>query len=178
LPPRPDREADVTDRHVPSTGLGDSENDPAAGDDPTELSAMPLDFTAFRELHHPRYLSYARVWFHEPAQAAAIVELAFRALAGVWREVLGSPNPAAAAWQILRTTVAEQIAHRDGPDDHATAREWNLPEQRRAALDEDLAILHYVVGLATPEIADVVGGDSASIASQLRHAFRHEAADW
>lgn len=49
--------------------------------------------------------------------------------------------------------------------------------QRVAAADEDLAILHYVVGLATPEIADVVGTDTASVASQLRHALR-AAADW
>jgi DNA-directed RNA polymerase specialized sigma24 family protein len=171
----------VTDRHVSSAGLGGPDG---PGGDPSrldsgELSAMPLEFTAFRELHHPRYLSYARVWFHEPAQAAAIVEQAFRALAGVWREVLGSPNPAAAAWQILRTTVAEQITHRDGAAGRTAAGQRpDLPEQRSAAMDEDLAILHYVVGLATPEIADVVGSDSASIASQLRHAFRHEAADW
>ncbi|GAA2241607.1 MULTISPECIES: RNA polymerase sigma factor [Kitasatospora] len=166
----------MTDRHVPSTGLGSPDGSTEL--DSSELSAMPLEFAAFRELHHPRYLSYARVWFHEPAQAAAIVEQAFRALAGVWREVLGSPNPAAAAWQILRTTVAEQIAHRDGPAGRTASERPDLPEQRSAAMDEDLAILHYVVGLATPEIADVVGSDSASIASQLRHAFRHEAADW
>jgi len=149
----------VTDRHVPATGLGGSGS-------PVELSAMPLEFTAFRELHNPRYLSYARVWFHEPAEAAETVELAFGALAAVWPEVLGSPNPTAAAWQILRSTVAERL----NPS--------GVPAPRAAAKDEDLAILHYVVGLATPEIADVVGADTASIASQLRHALRREPSEW
>ncbi|MFB7663731.1 hypothetical protein ACFC1R_07215 [Kitasatospora sp. NPDC056138] len=168
----------MTDRHVPSAGLGSSDSNPTGRADFLELSSMPLEFTAFRELHHPRYLSYARVWFHEPVRSAEIVELAFRALAGVWPEVLGSSNPAAAAWQILRTTVSEQIEHRDGATDHVLPGQQRLPEQRSAAMDEDLAILHYVVGLATPEIADVVGADTASIASQLRHALRHEPAEW
>ncbi|MER5867729.1 hypothetical protein [Kitasatospora sp. NPDC002040] len=127
--------------------------------------ASSVEFIAFRELHHPRYLSYARVWFREAAQAAAVVEDAFAAMAAAWPEILGSPNPTAAAWRILRATVT-------GRFDPA-----RVPVQRVTAADEDLAILHYVVGLATPEIADVVGTDTANVASQLRHALR-EAADW
>ncbi|MDH6126650.1 hypothetical protein [Kitasatospora sp. GP82] len=171
----------MTDSHVPSTGLGNSDEARAIGYDLGELSAMPLEFTAFRELHHPRYLSYARVWFRDRDHAAEIVELAFRALATVWPKVLSSPNPAAEAWQILRTIVSERIENpdspmsADGPDGRITS---GVPEQRPAAMEEDLAILHYVVGLATPEIADVVGADTASIASQLRHALRHEPAEW
>ncbi|GAA2144005.1 hypothetical protein GCM10009760_31010 [Kitasatospora kazusensis] len=146
----------MTNRHIPSGGPADA----------AEPALLSLEFTAFRELHHPRYLSYARVWFAEPGSAAEAVELAFKALAAVWSEILGSPNPTAAAWQILRGTVAERITApgRAGP--------------RAGAADEDLAILHYVVGLATPEIADVVGTDTASVASQLRHALRRETADW
>ncbi|GAA3054209.1 hypothetical protein GCM10020229_77400 [Kitasatospora albolonga] len=125
-----------------------------------------VEFAAFRELHHPRYLSYARVWFRDAAQAAAVVEEAFGALAAAWPELLGSPNPTADAWRILRATVAER------------GDEARVPPQRPTATpDEDLAILHYVVGLATPEIADVVGADHANVASQLRHALR-AAADW
>ncbi|MDH6577136.1 hypothetical protein [Kitasatospora sp. MAP5-34] len=145
----------MTGRHIPAADLAGTPG-PAS---------MSLEFTAFRELHHPRYLSYARVWFPDPASAADVVELAFKALATVWPEILGSPNPAAAAWQILRGTVAERIA----PPGTSTPR---------TAADEDLAILHYVVGLATPEIADVMGADTASVASQLRHALRRETADW
>ncbi len=140
----------MTDRHIPAA----------------DLVSTSLEFTAFRELHHPRYLSYTRVWFPNSALATETVELAFKALAAVWPEILGSPNPTAAAWQILRGTVAEQIA----PPGAA--------EPRTTPADEDLAILHYVVGLATPEIADVVGADTASVASQLRHALRRETADW
>ncbi|GJF30151.1 hypothetical protein KNE206_28510 [Kitasatospora sp. NE20-6] len=129
---------------------------------------MPLEFTAFCELHRPRYLSYARVWFHDPARAGRVVDQAFHALADVWPEVLGSPNPAAIAWQILRSTVAECDRPRPEP----------IVEHRPAPADEDLAILHYVVGLAAPEIADVVGAEAASVAGQLRHALRGMPQEW
>ncbi|BFV59099.1 hypothetical protein KCMC57_up42030 [Kitasatospora sp. CMC57] len=124
-----------------------------------------VEFIAFRELHHPRYLSYARVWFRESGLAASVVEEAFAAMAASWAEILGSPNPTAAAWRILRATVSSRF-------DPA-----RVPTQRITAADEDLAILHYVVGLATPEIADTVGTDTANVASQLRHALR-DVADW
>ncbi|GAA2745453.1 hypothetical protein GCM10010440_33300 [Kitasatospora cinereorecta] len=127
---------------------------------------MPVEFTAFCELHRPRYLSYARVWFREPGEAAEVVRLALHALAEVWPEVLGSPNPAAAAWEILRATVADR---------HTPAAPAGI---RPGSADEDLAILHYVVGLATPEIADVVGGDTANIVSQLRHSRRPGGREW
>lgn len=131
------------------------------------VSVVSLEFAAFCELHHPRYLSYARVWFDEPTRAAAVVKLALDEMATVWPELLGSPNPAAAAWQILRGTVAQ-----------AVSGQATLRGDRPVPADEDLAILHYVLGLATPEIADVVGADRASIASQLRRALRQEATGW
>ncbi|WP_030271879.1 hypothetical protein [Streptomyces sp. NRRL B-24484] len=129
---------------------------------------MPLEFTAFCELHRPRYLSYARVWFHDPSAAGRVVDHAFRTLAQVWPEVLGSSNPTAIAWQILRSTVAECERPNSEP----------LAEHRPAPADEDLAILHYVVGLAAPEIADVVGAETASVAGQLRHALRRMPQEW
>ncbi len=129
--------------------------------------ASSVEFIAFRELHHPRYLSYARVWFREGGLAASVVEEAFGAMAAGWAEILGSPNPTAAAWRILRATVAARFDPTRVP----------AQAQRVSTADEDLAILHYVVGLATPEIADVVGTDTANVASQLRHALR-AAADW
>ncbi|MEV4558960.1 hypothetical protein AB0K51_18495 [Kitasatospora sp. NPDC049285] len=149
----------MTDRHIPAA-------DSASVDWSTELPHVSVEFAAFCELHEPRYLSYARVWFREPGAAHRVVRLALHALAAVWPTVLESPNPAAAAWQILRDTVTEQHALVGGED------------LRPGGDDEDLAILHYVVGLATPEIADVVGGDTANITSQLRHTHRRRTADW
>ncbi|GLW54932.1 hypothetical protein [Kitasatospora phosalacinea] len=128
---------------------------------------MSVEFAAFCELHEPRYQSYARVWFQEPGAAHRVVRLALHTIASVWPTVLESPNPAAEAWQILRDTVTEQ---------HGTAEPAGLRPDVDG--DEDLAILHYVVGLATPEIADVVGGDTASITSQLRQTHRRRATDW
>ncbi|MFE7587756.1 hypothetical protein ACFU6K_00030 [Kitasatospora sp. NPDC057512] len=123
---------------------------------PLDLSDMPPEFTAFCELHRPRYLSYARVRFHEPAVAGRIVDRAFCTLAEVWPEVLGSSNPTAMAWQILRRTVAEW----DQPNSEP------LTEHRPTAADEDLASLHYVMGLTAPEITDAVGTETASVAGQ------------
>ncbi|BAJ28648.1 MULTISPECIES: hypothetical protein [Kitasatospora] len=129
---------------------------------------MSVEFAAFCELHEPRYQSYARVWFPEHGAAHRVVRLALHAIAEVWPTVLESSNPAAEAWQILRDTVTAEHA--------AEAGETGLrPDVDR---DEDLAILHYVVGLATPEIADVMGGDTANITSQLRQTHRRRATDW
>ncbi|MFJ5234287.1 hypothetical protein ACIQBJ_30835 [Kitasatospora sp. NPDC088391] len=149
----------MTDRHVPAAGS-------AFTDLSAELPYVSVEFAAFCELHEPRYRSYARVWFQEPGAAHRVVRLALHALARVWPTVLESPNPAAAAWQILRDTVTEQ---------HAAAGADSLHPEVDA--EEDLAILHYVVGLATPEIADVVGGDTANITSQLRQTHRRRTTD-
>ncbi|OKJ06105.1 hypothetical protein [Kitasatospora sp. CB01950] len=150
----------MTDRHIPAAGS-------AFADRSTELPRVSVEFAAFCELHEPRYRSYARVWFQEPAAADQVVRLALCELAEVWPAVLESPNPAAAAWQILRDTVTAQ---------HALAGAEELRPDVDA--EEDLAILHYVVGLATPEIADVVGVDTARITSRLRQTHRRRATDW
>lgn len=129
---------------------------------------MPVEYAAFCELHRPRYLSYARVWLPDADEAAASVQEAFCEVAVQWRELLISPNPAAEAWLILRSTVAERL--RDDP---------GAPRPRESGpADEDLAILHYVVGLAAPEIADVMGSDTANVAGRLRRAMLQEPADW
>ncbi|WP_045695836.1 hypothetical protein [Streptomyces rubellomurinus] len=148
----------MTNRHASSAGPA-----PEAG--PGEPEDVPLEFAAFCELHRPRYLSYARVWLTEHSAAAAAVQQAFAEIAVHWRELLGSSNPTALAWQILRGTVAEH-----------TRRE--PPEPDRHPADDDLAILHYVVGLAAPEIADVIGTDTASVAGRLRRTMLREASGW
>ncbi|MEU3573314.1 hypothetical protein AB0E96_33540 [Kitasatospora sp. NPDC036755] len=132
---------------------------------PGEPADVPLEFTAFCELHRPRYLSYAHVWLTEHSAAAAAVQQAFAEIAVHWRELMGSSNPTAHAWEILRGTVA----------DH-TRRVTADPDRHPA--DDDLAILHYVVGLAAPEIADVIGTDAASVAGRLRRTMLREASGW
>ncbi|MER6399169.1 MULTISPECIES: sigma factor [unclassified Kitasatospora] len=144
----------MTNRH-------DSTAEPPPGLD--EPPAVPLEFAAFCELHRPRYLSYARVWLPDQTEAAGAVQQAFAEIAVHWRELLGSSNPTAHAWQILRGTVGDHT-RRPGPD--------------HPAADDDLAILHYVVGLAAPEIADVIGTDTASVAGRLRRTMLREASGW
>lgn len=168
---------------------------------------VPLEFAAFCELHRPRYLSYARVWLNEHSAAATAVQQAFAEIAVQWRELLGSSNPTARAWQILRGTVAEHSTRRtaanpDGPGDTdglgelgalagqedlreaavrrdpTVLRRVDAAEHDRRPVDDDLAILHYVVGLAAPEIADVIGTDTASVAGRLRRTMLREATGW
>ncbi|MFI6446139.1 RNA polymerase sigma factor [Kitasatospora sp. NPDC050543] len=144
----------------------------AAGAGPGAASGepfnVPLEFAAFCELHRPRYLSYARVWIPDPDDAAAAVQLAFGQLAVRWRELLGSSNPTAHAWYILRSIVADRLLS-----------EPEVPQARVATpADEDLAILHYVVGLAAPEIADVVGTDTANVAGRLRRSMLQDPGGW
>lgn len=130
---------------------------------PGEPPDVPLEFAAFCELHRPRYLSYARVRLSDQAGAASAVQQAFAEIAVQWRELLGSSNPTARAWQILRETVVEH-SRRHGEPGHAA--------------DDDLAVLHYVIGLAAPEIADVIGTDTASVAGRLRRTMLREASGW
>ncbi|MFD4656519.1 hypothetical protein ACFWP2_12915 [Kitasatospora sp. NPDC058444] len=146
----------MTNRH-------ESSAEPPPG--PGEPADVPLEFTAFCELHRPRYLSYAHVWLTEHSAAAVAVQQAFAEIAVHWRELMGSSNPTAHAWEILRGTVA------------AHTRQVT-PDPDRHPADDDLAILHYVVGLAAPEIADVIGTDAASVAGRLRRTMLREASGW
>ncbi|MBD0692279.1 hypothetical protein [Streptomyces sp. CBMA123] len=147
----------MTNRHTSAAGP------PPRADEPEDV---PLEFAAFCELHRPRYLSYARVWLTEHADAAIAVQQAFAEIAVQWRELLTSPNPTALSWQILRGTVAEHT------------RQAAAAETDHHPADDDLAILHYVVGLAAPEIADVIGTDTASVAGRLRRTMLREASGW
>ncbi|MGW6916041.1 RNA polymerase sigma factor [Kitasatospora sp. NPDC054939] len=153
----------MTNRHDST-----AEPPPRSGE-PTEVLLgpdVPLEFAAFCELHRPRYLSYARVRLPDPADAARAVQTAFAEIAVHWRDLLGSSNPTARAWRILRDTVVERAQR-------------SLDSARAAhPADDDLAILHYVVGLAAPEIADVIGTDTASVAGRLRRTMLHEASGW
>ncbi|MFB6890594.1 RNA polymerase sigma factor [Kitasatospora sp. NPDC056327] len=154
----------MTQRH-------DSTAEPPPG--PGEPPDLPLEFAAFCELHRPRYLSYARVWLPDPERAAGAVQQAFAEIAVHWRELLGSSNPTAHAWQILRSTVEEHTRDSGLPSGRPEAR-----ERPGRPVDDDLAILHYVVGLAAPEIADVIGTDTASVAGRLRRTMLREASGW
>ncbi|MFF7455152.1 RNA polymerase sigma factor [Kitasatospora sp. NPDC008115] len=141
--------------------------------------AVPLEFAAFCELHRPRYLSYARVWLPDPDRAAGAVQQAFAEIAVQWRELLGSSNPTAHAWQILRDTVGDHT-RQSGPSAGRPGAQERPHTQDRPGrpADDDLAILHYVVGLAAPEIADVIGTDTASVAGRLRRTMLREASGW
>ncbi|GAA1383726.1 hypothetical protein GCM10009639_04350 [Kitasatospora putterlickiae] len=147
--------------------------------------AVPLEFAAFCELHRPRYLSYARVWLPDPDRAAGAVQQAFAEIAVQWRELLGSSNPTAHAWQILRDTVGYHTRQSGPPSGRPETQDRPEAQDRPNAqdrpgrpADDDLAILHYVVGLAAPEIADVIGTDTASVAGRLRRTMLREASGW
>jgi DNA-directed RNA polymerase specialized sigma24 family protein len=156
----------MTTRHTSPAGPPEEQGTPRAV--PLE-PAVPVEYAAFCELHRPRYLSYARVWLPDAEEAADSVQEAFCEVAVHWRELLVSRNPAAEAWHILRSTVAARLP----------AEPSGAPRPRESGpADEDLAILHYVVGLAAPEIADVVGSDTANVAGRLRRALLQEPADW
>ena len=139
---------------------------------------MPVEYAAFCELHRPRYLSYARVWLPDADEAAASVQEALCEVAAHWRELLVSSNPTAQAWHILRTTVSARL--HTGSAAAGSRPAGPAPSDSRPAgpQDEDLAILHYVVGLAAPEIADVVGSDTANVAGRLRRAVLQDPAAW
>lgn len=120
----------------------------------------PLDYLAFRQLHHDPYLKYAshRLTSRDAAQQA--VDAAFSELAAQWLTALRSPSPAAVAWSLLQHAVANAPSRTDTPP-HA------LPSQQ-----SDAVLLHRRLGLTVEEAAALMGIDRAALITHLALARR------
>lgn len=140
--------------------------------------ALPVDFTAFCELHHTHYTCYARLRLHAAAADHA-VQATFGDLAVQWARVLRCPNPAAWAWNALKARITEALpAARSTPTDlsepHPPAHR-DLVEELRTHLPDhlaDIVALHCAVHLTTAQVADIIGTDPVTVAYHLRTAER------
>ncbi|MFJ8444034.1 sigma-70 family RNA polymerase sigma factor [Kitasatospora griseola] len=90
-----------------------NDNDPAEiFDDATPL--VSIEFDAFYEMYHQRYLDYARAQLSlsEPEQIQDLVEDVFAGLGMDWDRILQRPNPAGYAWGVLRYMVEQEHRQR------------------------------------------------------------------
>ncbi|MFB7382888.1 RNA polymerase sigma factor [Kitasatospora purpeofusca] len=75
---------------------------------------VSIEFDAFFEHYHQRYLDYARaqLTLSEPEQVQDLVEDVFAHLGADWDQVLTRPNPVGHAWGLLRFAVENERRRR------------------------------------------------------------------
>lgn len=146
--------------------------------------AMPIAFTAFCELHHDRYLRYARLRITDPRAAEHAVQATFGDLALHWPHILRSANLTAYAWSVLKLRITETLRACHG---HAKDRDQVVADEPasqairrvRVQLPEnqaDIAALHYLLHLSPTEIAQIIGADRDTVNYHLSKT-RHELPD-
>lgn len=151
----------------------------AAGDYTTAQSgpgrppvvALPLDYSAFCQLHQDQYRAYAHSRLGSMRLAERAVADALGDLAVNWHQALASSAPAAVAWDLLGARVR---AARRSPavPSHADTLHRLLP-----ALQADTALLKYRMMLTTSQSACLLGLDTSVVAGALaaaRRALRNE----
>lgn len=112
-----------------------------------ERSAVTA-FAAFRERHYEPYLQYAALRIGQYGVAERAVAAAFTELAVSWTVVLGSPGPAAVAWDILHDHIGQALNERFCP----------RPSTRPArSLHLEAQVLHRRLQLSSERVAEVLG---------------------
>ncbi|MEU3495320.1 sigma factor-like helix-turn-helix DNA-binding protein [Kitasatospora cineracea] len=113
------------------------------------IPLVTIEFDAFFELYHQRYLDYARaqLTLSEPEDVQEVVETVFAGLGEDWERILQHPNPAAHAWGALRYLV--EVEHRRrGEVLHLVEKavfveaERNLFRSMFGALEDNLGLLN------------------------------------
>ncbi|WP_175409998.1 sigma-70 family RNA polymerase sigma factor [Streptomyces sp. TRM64462] len=154
--------------------------------------SLPLEFSAFRELHQPHYTAYAGAFLRGRALTERTVDDVFLLLM-LWDEALASENPERFAWQVLRGTVLER-APKDGDGHPALADAAFDTVALRSSLDPvgqleesmalfravsrlpprqmDVTVLLHLRGLDEGQAADELGISRAAVRSTARHARR------
>ncbi|MGW1278878.1 sigma-70 family RNA polymerase sigma factor [Streptomyces tsukubensis] len=154
---------------------------------------LPVDFSAFHQIHRPAYIRWAETCLANRADAEEAVDAAFEQLLGIWATVLSKENPAGYAWTVLRSRTIdlarargrraalldaaafEAAALRDAVDPigqleeslglfHAIGR---LPSRQM-----DVMVLLYIHDLTADEVAAELGITAAGVRSNVRHAKR------
>ncbi len=129
------------------------------------VTALPLDYQAFRDLTQVPYLRYAQARTGEPEAAVGAVDTVFDDLAVVWSYVLSSARAAAVAWDLLGGALARQATCCcRSPAGHAYCL---LPAPLADAL-----VLRVHLGMGCPAAAHVMGVDTAELCGLLTLAQR------
>jgi RNA polymerase sigma factor (sigma-70 family) len=160
---------------------------------PRAPEKLPLDFSAFHQMHRPRYVREAERCLRCRADAEEAVDEAFVQLAQEWRQILRTENPAAYAWRVVKNRVIDHARARgrratlmdtavfetvtlQGAEDAFEVIEQNLrlfhaisalPERQ-----QDVIRLRYCEGCSTADVAFHMGITEAGVRSIERYAKR------
>ncbi|MFF8971757.1 RNA polymerase sigma factor [Streptomyces sp. NPDC014995] len=160
---------------------------------PRAPEKLPLDFSAFHQMHRPRYVREAQRCLGSRADAEEAVDEAFVQLAEDWPQILRTENPAAYAWRVMKNRVIDHARARgrratlmdtavfetvtlQGAEDAFEVIEQNLrlfhaisalPERQR-----DVIRLRYCEGYSTADVAFHLGITEAGVRSTERYAKR------
>lgn len=159
---------------------------------PRRMTQLPLDFSAFHQMHRPTYVRWAHSYLGHLADAEEAVDAAFEQLLKAWTNVLSTANPAGYAWTVLRNCTID--VHRRGrralPLEIAAFETASLAgaadpisqfEESStlvAAIRElpprqmDVMVLRYLLDCTDARVADELGITPAGVRSTARHAKR------
>ncbi|WNO70153.1 hypothetical protein [Streptomyces sp. AM8-1-1] len=128
--------------------------------------ALPADYIGFCMHYQDRYLRYTRVRVADPGLSRELVETTLGSVAVNWADLLASPCPAAEAWAILGSVIA-QAARGQAATSLSSVAYRILP-----ALQADVVILRHRLCLSNEQTADLLGVEESVVTSQLRMAHR------
>ncbi|MFF1481438.1 sigma-70 family RNA polymerase sigma factor [Streptomyces sp. NPDC058301] len=163
---------------------------------------LPVDFVAFHSQNHLAYLEYAHVKLASAEATEAVVDDVFTFLLEVWPDALQEASLNAFAWAQLREHVERYRAQQEVPAalvDTARYAALRQGSRRRLELVEsktgvyeaiaslpdrhyDVVLLTFLIGLETPQVAQLMGIEPGTVRSHLYTARRKLAAkiqlDW
>ncbi|WP_327352336.1 RNA polymerase sigma factor [Streptomyces sp. NBC_01304] len=156
------------------------------------MTHLPVDFSAFHQMHRPAYVRWAHSYLGHRADAEEAVDGAFEQLLKAWPAVLSSENPAGYAWTVLRNNTIDvyRRGRRALPLEMAafetaallgTADPIGQFEESSALMaavrqlpsrQMDIMMLLYLHDLGVRQVADELGISPATVRSSARHAKR------
>jgi len=160
---------------------------------PMTGTELPLDFTAFHQMHREAYVRWSERQLGNRADAEEAVDCAFEHLALEWETVLGMEKPAAYAWQVMKhrtIDVARARGRRPAPADLAA---FDTAELRRTCdpigqmeeslhlfgaigslseRQQDVIMMRYGLGYSAATTALHLGITEAGVRSIARQARR------
>ncbi|MER5881189.1 hypothetical protein ABT119_35385 [Streptomyces sp. NPDC001910] len=128
--------------------------------------SLPADYIAFCMHYQDRYLRYTRVRVADPVLSRELVEAALGSVATNWASLLASHCPAAEAWDILGSFIAQAVRSR------AAARRCSVVYRVLPPLQADVVILRHRLCLSDEQAADLLGVEESVVTTQLRMAHR------
>jgi hypothetical protein len=128
--------------------------------------ALPLDYSAFCQLHQDRYRDYAHSRLGSMRLAERAVADALGDLALNWQRALASSAPAAVAWDLLAARVRAARRSPAAPA-HPDTFHRLLPP-----LQADTALLKYRLLLTVAQSACLLGLEAPAVAGALAAARR------